>query len=185
MKRLVAMLFLLWSSACAFADGVNYAGAQFGSGEIEVNRRYSVGDRHKESIFGWSGFFGHKFGPGIIVESGLLFYTSDDLFGSGDTYDLYRGDLLLGYEFRFAEDFRLTPKIGVNRARLVLRDDAFLSFSDDQDGSQEISYGNNAIWVLAGEYRITDFVQLVLSHDNVGYDFGRAEITRFGVKFEF
>ncbi|HEX5055725.1 MAG TPA: outer membrane beta-barrel protein [Gammaproteobacteria bacterium] len=182
MKRLLAMVIFALPSPVVFAQapveaGAWYMGLQSGLGHI------NVGNDNADS-FGFSWSLGYRFNSGLLAEAGASLQTSDDIFGNGDTYDLKREELLLGYQFRLGDTMRLIPKFGRVNWDLHSRDGALISASEDAQ-SQDLGKGTANIAELVLEFRINDTLQLGVAYEKLRYRFGESKTTDFSIRFEF
>jgi hypothetical protein len=186
MGRLVAIIILVMSGSCAFAqdratdnvqDSALYTGVHFGLGHIRLGT-------DSDRSFGFNLSLGYRFGSGLLVETGFSGQSSDDIFGNGDSLDLNREDLMLGYQIRLGDTLRLIPKVGRVRWDLDARDDALINFSSN-DGSRELGEGSDDIAELVFEFRLGDMAQLDISYEELNYSFGESDLAEVGLRFEY
>jgi hypothetical protein len=185
-KRLIAITILALANACAFAgdnaqDGALYTGVHFGLGHIVIDTEAGT---ESDRSFGVNLSLGYRFGSGLLIESGFSLQTSDDIFGGGDSLDLNREELMLGYQLKLGNTLRLIPKVGRVHWDLDLRDGALIDFGSD-DGSQELGEGSDDIAELVFEFRINDTLQLDISYEELDYRFGESNLAEVGLRFEY
>jgi hypothetical protein len=175
-KRLI-MILLLGMPVFAHA-GMMYAGGKLGFGRTKIGTQ-------RESSFGPELFGGYRFAPGWMVEFSRSFQTSDDFFGAGDTFNLYRSDLMLGYQIEYGKVLRIIPKVGRGEWDLTVKDGALIDLSDDQQPSQDLGDGTDNIAELVLAFRLSDLVQLDVSYEKFRYSLGKSRVSTIGVRFEF
>ncbi|WP_444994835.1 outer membrane beta-barrel protein [Aliikangiella sp. IMCC44359] len=125
---------------------------------------------------------GYQFNSDFSIEAVLLRNDTADVFEMGDTYNIDQKQLMLGYTFKVNQHFQIVPKIGISYWEFDGKEGSFLN-----PGPEEESHfsGSELVWKLAFEIPINNLIQLQLTYSDNNYDFGKAQTTSFGVKFEF
>jgi hypothetical protein len=183
MRRLIAIAVLVLSSSGVSAqtsaeeEGSWYTGIQTGLGHMKIGT-----ERERSLGLHWS--LGYRFNSGFLAELGQTYQTSDDVFGNGDTFDLKREDLMLGYRIRLGNVLRLIPKVGRVHWDLHARDGALINTSED-DESVDLGEGSDDIAELVLEFQLSELLQLGIAHEKLRYRFGETDVTEMALRFEF
>lgn len=188
--RYVAVIGLTMISAHASAAETSlpeqptfYITPQIGNVNLSIDGEYTLSNTNLSEDNIESGIAaGIQTESNIVLEVGVLYSDSIDLFDFGDTYNFSQIQALVGYEFQPNEHFIFTPKIGFSFWDLEGEEGIFLNPGNEATSSLD---GNDFIWSLDFEFPVYEHVNIHFSYANNNFEFGKAETTTFGVTFEF
>lgn len=170
----------------ALAGGV-FFGFGGASGDVDFDSGFAE-DRvtSDDSLIGeWQ--VGYRFDSKLVIEGGGSLGLSLDTFLFGDSFSLTDTHAMVGYAFQPAERFSIVPKIGVSHWRLETQDLPAFFFLPSQLGDRlgSVESGNDWIFRVSAEWRVTQRLHLYGAYTEAHYDFGDSTAPSLGFKFQF
>ncbi|MEP1741624.1 MAG: outer membrane beta-barrel protein [Kangiellaceae bacterium] len=186
MKRFL-LIFWLVIGTSTFSiraqDAEVILGLELGASSISVEPEFKPQDvdiDYDGYVFGY--IFGYRFESDLVVEGNISYSSNDSFFRSFDNYELIESKALLGYSFEVKDNFRIVPMIGFSHWELETREGAFLNSGPEEELEFE---GTDLTYKIRLDFPVGELVVLSLSYANTNVEFGRNELTQFGIKFEF
>lgn len=177
-------LLLLSSSFLAKAQEAEVIlGLELGRSSISIEPDFRVVDGDFDSdgyTFGY--ILGYRFENNLVLEGNLSYSSNDSFFRAFDHYETTESKLMLGYSFEVKNNFRVVPMIGYSRWELETKEGAWLNSGPEEQLKFD---GTDLTYKVRMDFPVGQLVVLSLSYANSEVEYGRNEMTQFGIKFEF
>lgn len=174
---LCAMLF----GSTALADGVTL---QFNHGvqglRVKSGLAFETGET--EDSLEWTVGVGYRMADHLLFSVTHTFGTELDIWGVTEDYDLTEWRAAIGWEHKFSPTACLEPSIGMSWWKLESEESPFLNPGDEE--TWETS-DNNLFWQLKLIVGCHRPLQTYFGYMRSDYEFGKAEYTSVGLRFNF